>query len=193
MDYLKKYSQNKYLAYYLTVGVLNTSCFTLLTLFFLIKMNWINYKNLLKKLSLLSAFVFFILEYSSLIVYVSIYIKVYKIYEHYNEVKIKQCVQNEIDVSEINELFNDLLTNFIKDLKFIYSSSIIIIISQFTCITIIIYKIKLLITINLITNNDNLFIEKSNYEYTNFYLANKRQNKNSEDYFAISKYDDKIK
>lgn len=195
LEYIDKYSSNKYTIYYLTLGDLYTSLFMLISLFFLIKINWMSYKKFFKKLSLFCALCFFIFEYASLIIYISIYLKIYKIYELYNEVSIKQCIDNQIENSQINELlFNDMLMNFIHDLKFIYSSSIIIIIIQFVCITIILYKIKLLITINLITNNDSLFNETSAYEHTNFYFhTNKKKTNNSEDYFVNSKYEDKLK
>lgn len=148
---LDNYEKNKSCTIFISAADSIVSFLLFIALLILIKYDpTVPQENFLKKLSIGLAFLFTILEFISLIIYLSIYMKTYHMYKFIEKTIRLKCF-NVYMFKDINEtiVYAKFINSFIPSVRFVYSCAVILIVIHFINLIILLYKIKLLIIINM--------------------------------------------
>jgi hypothetical protein len=147
---LNNYENHKLYSEYVNTAGVSVSILFCLTLTLLIKYFQRLYSNLLKRTCIVLSVLFILIEFVSLLLNLSIYLKSFHMYSFVeNTVIFNKCFYVE-GFSDIHEtiVYKIFINSFVPTARSVYLCATILILIHFLNLTILIYKIKLIIVIN---------------------------------------------
>lgn len=152
-----KYEKNREYSEMIIISNIIIASLLLIVVIILTKYNTEHIDNFIKKASIILAVIFTLIEYICLILYVSIYLKTFHMYSYSEDIIENNCFTQEMFADNFNEnlVYEVFVFAFFPKLKFVYSSAIILMVLHFGNLIILLYKIKLLLILNLTNGNLN--------------------------------------
>jgi hypothetical protein len=148
---LENYESHKDYLYYTNTTCMGISFTLSVCLIFLIKFRKNAFNKFFKKAAISFAIIFAVIEYVSILFYLSIYLKSFHMYTFIeNTLFYNKCFRVE-GFEDLHEtiVYKVFVNTFLPEAKFVYSCAAVLVMLHFGILIVVIYKIKLLIMINI--------------------------------------------
>ena len=148
---LENYETHKEYLYYTNITSMGV-CFILgVSLIFLIKFRRNLFNKFFKKSAIFLAFILTAIEYISILFYLSVYLKSFHMFTFIESTLfLNKCFKVE-GFEDLHEtiVYKVFVYTFLPEVKFVYSCAAVLVMIHFGVLIVVIYKIKLLIMINV--------------------------------------------